>query len=339
MKKVLVLFDLNQRVAPDYDWKEDFKQGNFETESDVSKALKRLGHEPKLLSLFDTLEPLLETIEKDRPDVVFNLSETFRTDRSHEPHLVGLLELLRVPYTGADPTALTLCKDKALAKKILSFHRIRTPQFHVSARARPARRLTGLRFPVFVKPMSSEGSEGIAQAALCDDDRSALERVAFLHERMASDVLVEEYVEGREIYAGVLGRDRLQVLPLVELFVEGKPIGDDSAAESAPRFFTWKAKWDEAYRKKWRIRSGAPAPFANGIEKKIAEVARRASRVLRIRGYGRVDMRLTPAGEIYVIEVNPNPALAHDDEFAKAAARADIAYDQLIGRILSFAER
>ena len=337
-KKVLVLFDLNQRTAIDHDFKEEFKQEAFETESDVSRALKKLGHEPRPLALFDTFAPLIEILEKDRPDVIFNLSEAYRTDRAHEPHLVGMLELLDIPYTGADPTALMLCKDKALAKKILTFHRIKTPSFTVSSRARPFKRLRHLKFPVFVKPLATEGSEGIAQAALCEDEKSAVERVKFLHDSLSTDVMVEEYIEGREIYASVIGNDRLQVLPLIELFVENKPLGHEDAADGAPRFFTYKAKWDAAYRKKWGIRSGPPKDLDEGIARKIAETARRVCHSLRIRGYGRVDLRLTAAGEIYVIEANPNPGLASSDEFAKAAARADIGYDSLVSRILQFAE-
>jgi len=336
VKRVLVMFDVNEVLPPDHDFKDDLKTDEYETEKDVIRALKRLGHETRLLAIYDSLTPLMQAVEEFKPDVVFNLAESFRHDRHHEPHIVGTLELLGVPHTGADSTALTLCKDKALAKKILDFHRIRTPRFTVSGRARPIRRLKNLRYPVFVKPLTSEGSEGIARGALCNDEPTAIERMTFLHQSQETDVLIEEFVEGRELYVGVLGKERLQVLPLVELFVGGAPIGEDTP-DDAPRFFTYKAKWDAAYRKKWGIRSGPPDELPEATIKKIGEIARRVCRVLRIKGYGRLDVRLTAAGEIYVIEVNPNPGLAAGDEFAMAAKRAEIDYDSLISRILGFA--
>jgi D-alanine-D-alanine ligase len=248
--------------------------------------------------------------------------------------VVGLLEMMGVPYTGASPEALTLCKDKSLAKKILSFHRIKTPRFVLSPKKRPLRSLKPLAYPVFVKPIASESSEGIAQAALAEDQKSALDRVAFLHEKLASDVLIEEYVEGRELYAGVLGNERLKAFPLIELFVGDEPIGAKNAPEGAPKFFTYKAKWDNAYRKRWDIRSGKPRSLSPERAKKAAQLARRACSVLRVNGYARVDLRLTEAGELYVIEVNPNPGLARLDEFAQAAALAGIDYEALIERIV-----
>ena len=333
---VLVLFDLNQEVPAGHDWfAEDFKTEAFETENDVCRALKRLGHNVTPLSLYEDLSPLLARVAADpKPDLVFNLSEAFRVDRRHEPHVVALLELLRMRYTGADPTALAVCKDKALAKKILSFHKIRTPRFVVSPRNRPLKRIAQISFPAFVKPLSTEGSEGIAQAARVEDEKAALERVKFVHEHQKTDALVEEFIEGRELYAGVIGNERLQSLPLVELFVAGEPLGDEAAPQGAPKFFTYRAKWDAAYRKKWRIKAGPPRDLAPEIESRIGEIARRVYHSLGVTGYGRVDLRLTPQGEIYVIEVNPNPGLAQSDEFAKAAARGKLSYPELVTRIV-----
>ena len=336
---VLVLFDLNVRVEEGYDFKEEFKTENFETEADVCRALRKLGHAAEPMSLFDEkdLERLLARIQSRKPDLVFNLSEAFRTIRRHEASIVALLEMLEVRYTGADSTALAVCKDKALAKKILSFHKIRSPRFLVSPKSRPVKKLRNVTFPVFVKPTDAEGSEGIAKGALAEDEKSALERCAFIHESLGSDALVEEFIEGREIYAGVLGNERLQSLPLVELLIGNAPVGAEEAPEGAPRFFTYKAKWDAAYRKKWQIRAGAPKELPEDLERKIGEVARKAYKALHVNGYGRVDLRVRPDGEIYVIEVNPNPGLASSDELAKAATRAGIEYETLIERIVNMA--
>lgn len=332
----VVLFDLNQPVDAGYDFREELRQEGFETERDVKRALEKLGHTAQPMSLFDEsdLEIFLARVKKKRPDLVFNLAEAFRTDRRHEASIVSLLEMLALRYTGSDARALAICKDKALAKKILSFHRVKTPGFLVSAKARPLKRLKPLRFPVFVKPVDTEGSEGIAQAALAADEAAAIERVRFVHESLGTDALVEEFIDGRELYSGVIGNDRLQSLPPIELLVENRSVGDESLSDGAPRFFTYKAKWDAAYRKKWNIRAGVPKDLDAETEQRIAETARKAYHSLGVTGCARVDVRVKADGEIWVIEVNPNPGLAQSDEFAKAAARADIGYESLIERIV-----
>jgi D-alanine-D-alanine ligase len=235
---------------------------------------------------------------------------------------------MKVPYTGAGPDALMLCKDKALAKKLLAYHRIRVARFVVSSRDRPLRRLGKFAYPAFVKPIGEESSDGIALASLAKNEAEALERTRFLHERFESDAMIEEYVEGRELYLGVLGNKRLTVFPPREIFF-GEPPQEDS-----PRFATAKAKWDDAYRKKWKIRNGPAGPLPHGLERKLAELARKVYRILSIRGLGRIDARLTQEGEVVVIEANPNPSLAKEDDFAQAALQVGIGYEALIQKIL-----
>jgi D-alanine-D-alanine ligase len=243
--------------------------------------------------------------------VVFNLCETFFSDRAHEPNVPALLELMKVPYTGAGPDALMLCKDKALAKKLLAYHKVRVARFVVSSRERPLRRLRKFTFPAFVKPVGEESSDGIARASLAKTEEEAIERARFLHDRFESDALIEEYVDGRELYVGVMGNKRLTVLPPREIFFGEPPVGEDG-----PRFATAKAKWDDAYRKKWRIRNGPAGTLPPGVERK-----------------------LTPQGEIVVIEANPNPSLAKEDDFAQAAAQVGISYEALIQKLLENAVR
>jgi D-alanine-D-alanine ligase len=334
---VLVLFDVSRPVPPDHDFTEAFKDPGFETEGNVCEALRALGHQVRTHPVHAELVPLVERLTQNPPQLVFNLCESFNLRREHEAHLVGVLEMLGLPYTGVGTVGLTLCHDKSLAKKVLTFHHARTPKFALSLRQRPLKALRPLRPPVFVKPLNTESSEGIALAALATDEKSALERVAFIHERLQADALVEEYIEGRELYCGVLGNERLRALPLVELLVGDGSVGAEDAAPGAPRFFTWKAKWDEAYRKKWNIRSGPPQELPAKLAHHCQEVARRACKVLRVKGYARVDMRLKPGGELYVIEVNPNPGLARGDEFAQAAARSGLSYEALIDKIVSLA--
>src|SRR5262249_50368587 len=200
----------------------------------------------------------------------------------------------------------------------------------VSHRQQPLRRLRRFVYPAFVKPAGEESSDGISQASFARDEAEALERVRFLHDKLHCDALIEEYIEGRELYAAVLGGRQLTVFPAREIFFEQVP-------EDAPKFATFKAKWDDAYRKKWGIKNAAAGPLPEGVDKKLAYLARKVYRLLKIRGPGRLDVRLTPAGELVVLDANPNPSLAQEDDFAQAALAAGIEYDVLIQRILDAA--
>jgi D-alanine-D-alanine ligase len=342
--RILVLFDVHRRIGPDETFSVRSLRTEEEkpTEADVLACLRKLGHEVETLAAFDDVRGVFDKVDAFKPEVVFNLCETFFSDRAHEPNIPALLELMKVPYTGAGPDALMLCKDKAVAKKLLAFHRIRVARFVVSSRERPLRRLGRFSYPAFVKPIGEEASEGIARASLARNEQEAIERAGFLHERFESDALIEEYVEGRELYLGVLGNKRLTVFPPREIFFGQPATGPearDQAGDDAPRFATAKAKWDEAYRKKWKIRNGPAAALPPRVDKKLAELARRVYRVLNIRGLGRIDVRLTSAGEVVVIEANPNPSLAKEDDFAQAAAQVGIAYEALIQKILENALR
>jgi len=326
--KVLVLFDINRRTAPDEAFSpRTLKQEDKPTEADVLRCLTRLGHEVETLAAFDDVVAIVEKIKSFAPDVVFNLLESFHDDRSNEPNIPALLELMKVRYTGAGPEALLLCKDKALAKKVLAYHRVRVARFAVSHRKRPLKRLRNLSFPVFVKPIGEESSDGISQASFTRGESEAIERARFLHEKFHCDVMIEEYVDGRELYLSLLGNQKVTVFPPREIFFDQMP-------DDAPKFATSKAKWDDAYRKKWGIRNGAANTLPEGVEQKLTRVARKVYRLLKIRGAGRIDVRLTPVGEVVVIEANPNPSLAHEDDFAQSAAAAGLEYDILIQKLL-----
>jgi len=334
--KVLVLFDLSRRVDPDENFtlkalrQEEMKP----TEADVISCLRGLGHEVEQLAVYDNVRDMFDKIGSFAPEVVFNLCETFFHDRAHEPNIPALLDLMKVRYTGASPEALLLCKDKALAKKLLSFHRIRVAQFVVSHRAHPLRSLKRFRFPAFVKPVSSEASDGISKASFTQNEAETLERAAFVHENFQSDALIEEYIEGRELTVGVLGNPRPLTLPPRETF-----FGMAEEDESAPHFSTTKAKFDDAYRKKWKIRNGKADALPEGAAYQLARTARHAYRILKIRGLCRLDVRLTEKGEVIVIDVNPNPSLARGDDFAASAKEKGIEYEALIQRILDNAVR
>jgi D-alanine-D-alanine ligase len=329
--KILVLFDLAHAAKPGEVFSpESLKEQDKPTEASVLECLTRLGHQVETLAVFDNVIAIVEKLEACKPDVVFNLSESFHHDRSHEPNIPALLELMKARYTGSGPDALLLCKDKALAKKVLAYHRVHSPHFVVSHPARPLRRLRRFVYPAFVKPAAEESSDGISKASFVRNEQEALERVRFIHQKFTCDALIEEYVEGRELYLSVLGNNRLKVLPPRELFFQQVP-------EDAPKFATYHVKWNEPYRKKWGIENRRAEPLPEGVEEELAKLARKVYRLLKIRGFGRIDVRLTPQGDVFVIEANPNPSLAEDEDFAQSAADAGIGYDALIQEILNAA--
>jgi D-alanine-D-alanine ligase len=332
--KVLVLFDVAYRVLAatggTFSPQELKEEQDKPTEADVLACLQRLGHEVDTLAVFDDVACILDKLKNFEPEVVFNLTESFHSSRAHEPNIPALLELMRVKYTGARPDGLMLCKDKALAKKVLAYHRVRVPHFVISTEQRPLKRLRRFVYPAFVKPVGEESSDGIAQASFAKSEEEALERARFIHEKFQCDALIEEYIDGRELYLSVMGNRKLTVLPPREIFFHEVP-------DDAPKFATFKAKWDDSYRKRWGIQNGPATELPRGVEEKLARLARKVYRVLKIRGFGRVDVRLTPAGEVVVIEANPNPSLACEDDFAQSAATAGMPYDALIQKILDTA--
>jgi D-alanine-D-alanine ligase len=329
--KILILFDVARPADPNETFSaRSLKEEDKPTEADVLRCLKRLGHDVETLAVFDNVTDIVEKLKAYAPDVVFNLSESFYQDRAHEPNIPALLELMKVPYTGSGPEALLLCKDKALAKKVLAYHHLRSPHFVVSHRTHPLRRLRRFIYPAIVKPACEESSDGISQASFVREEHEAIARARFIHQKFNCDALIEEYIEGRELYVSVLGNHRLTVFPAREIFFEQVP-------EDAPKFATFHAKWNEAYRKKWGIKNGAAKELPEGVQEHLANLARKVYRLLKIKGFARVDVRLTPQGEVFLLEVNPNPSLAADEDFARSAADAGLGYDSLIQEILNTA--
>jgi D-alanine-D-alanine ligase len=329
--KVLLLFDVAQPVAPDFAYTgEEFLQEAKTAEANVLASLERLGHEVVTMAVFDNIPAVVERVKALAPTVVFNQCESFYGNRAFEPNIPALLDLMKIPYTGSRPDGLLLCKDKALAKQVLSHHRVRVPRFVVSHIKSPLRRLRHFGYPAFVKPIGEESSDGIAKASFVRDEKEAIERLRFLHQKFNSDAMVEEYIEGRELYVSVLGNRRRVVFPPREIFFEHVP--DDE-----PKFATSHAKWNDAYRKKWGITNGPAAELPEAMQKDLRKLARNLCEWLRIRGFGRIDIRLSPRNEMFVIEANPNPSLAAEDDFAQSANADGMTYDALIQEILNAA--
>lgn len=300
----------------------------WQTEYDVAKALRELGHEARFLGVADDLGPIRRLVDEWRPHVIFNLLMEFQDVGVFQVHVTSYLELLGVPYTGCNPRGILLSRDKALSKQILRYHRIPTPAFAVFGPGRRVRARRDLAFPLFVKSVDEEASLGIAQASVVRDEDQLRERVRFLHERIGGDALAEEYIDGRELTIGVLGNQRLQTFPIWEMFFENLP-------EGAVPIATARAKWNREYQERSGIRSGGADPLPAGAAERIARMARRIYRALGLSAYARIDLRLAPDGRAYVLEANATPDLKEDEDFARSALAAGIPYPALIQRIVS----
>src|SRR6266487_4279752 len=325
--KVLALFDAIRPTTLDQDLGEELKTEDWKTEANVLEALQQLGWDTEHLAIFDDTDLIRQKFQSFQPELIFNLADQFKNNRAFDQNIVSFLELHDVPFTGCGSTGLTLCKHKGISKKILGYHRIRVPDFVVIPRGKRVVRPKRLAFPILVKPLKEEASLGISQASFVENDDQFKERVQFIHEKYDNDVIAEEYIEGRELYVSILGNHRLDVFPIRELVFKEVPPDE-------PKIATYKAKWDEEYRKRWGLRNR----FAEGLDPAVAgrieQICKRIYRLLTIDGYARLDLRVSPGNEVYFIEANPNPILAEDEDFAQAAGKAGLAYPQLIDRII-----
>jgi D-alanine-D-alanine ligase len=303
----------------------------WRTEYDVISHLKSSGHEVRPIGISDSLSELRRAILDWKPNIVFNLLEEFDGIVTYDQHVVAFLELMRQPYTGCNPRGMLLSRDKVLSKQLLSYHRIPTPQFLVFPRGRKLRIPRKLRYPLFVKSSTEDASLGIAHASVVVDERQLAERVAFMQEQIHSDALVEQYIEGRELYVGVLGNDRLKVLPVWEMSFGSLP-------ESLPAIATRKVKWDRGYQRKYGITTAAAAPLPEGTAARLEQLSKRIFRALHLTGYARMDFRLRADGALFVLEANANPNLSAAEDFAQSALSAGIDYPALLHRIVQLGE-
>lgn len=325
--KVTVMLD--EATVPEGDPGFEQVPEEWSTEHHVILALRNLEHQVDVLPVGRRVEPIVESLGRIRPDIVFNLTELFRDDRRHDTNIAALLEMLDVRYTGAGPLGLMLCRNKGLCKQLLSTRKIRVPGFAVLTPGKVARIPKSLRFPLVVKPLFEDGSTGISNASLVSDLGELKDRVQMVHDRWKQPAIAEEYIDGRELYVGLLGNQRVKVLPAREVTFGNTESG-------APKLATYHVKWNEQYQEKWRIDFGF-ADLDRKLAERVARVCRRAYHLLQIHDYGRIDLRITPEGDIFVLEANPNPDIAYGEEVAEAADRAGIPYEKLIDRILSLA--
>ncbi|HEU5039253.1 MAG TPA: hypothetical protein VFT84_00430 [Gemmatimonadales bacterium] len=295
----------------------------------VARTLRRLGHRVSVLGVHGDVKRLITGLSRRRPDLVFNLMEMFGDNVFGDIPVTGLLDLLGLRYTGSGPGELYLSQDKGLTKKLLAFEEILYPRFAVFSREAAFETGGNLRMPLFVKPLRSDASLGIGGKSLVHDAVALMERVTAIRKELNDNALAEEYIEGREFYVGVLGNITPKALPPVEIDFTGFP-------EGVPKVMDSKAKWDER-SKEYKGTRSVMATLPDELRARLQKVAVDAYRALRVRDYGRVDLRLTDTGDIYVLEVNASCYLERTGEFAMSAAAAGLDYPRLIEQIVNLA--
>lgn len=326
--RVLLLVDKDLIPEPvplaqvDPDWR---------TEWDVFTTLERRGHTVVAIGVHDDLRPIRQAVEEFAPTVVFNLLEAFDDVGVFDQNVVSYLELLKIPYTGCNPRGLTLARDKSIARKLLAYHRIPAPDFAVVPVGRTPVVPRRLGYPLIVKSLTYESSVGISQASVVANAEQLATRVKFIHDTLGTAAIVEQFVDGRELYVGVLGNQRLRVLPVWEMTFD-KMTGDNW------RIATERVKWNVAYQRKHGIDTGQ-AELDDAVAARIQHLARRTYRALELSGYARIDFRMDAQGRAYVIEANPNPQIAEHEDFAESAQKADLPYGILLERIVALGLR
>ena len=321
------------QVPPDDVSGHDVETAPWRTEYDVLKTVRHeLEHDVHVLGVKDDLAGIRQANEEFKPHIAFNMLEAFHEVGTFDQNVVAYLELLRLPYTGCNPRGMLLARDKALSKKLLHYHRVPVPEFAVVARGRKPKVSKRLTFPMMVKSLTQDASIGIAQASVVDDENKLGERVQFIHDSIQTDAIVEHYVQGRELYCGVIGNQRLQVFPVWEMTFGKMPEGQH-------RIATERVKWNPKYQEKMGVETGEAKNLPPGAAERIQHVSRRVYKTLELSGYARIDLRLDEQGNVYVLEANPNPQIARTEDFAASAAAAGLPYPALLQRILTTGQR
>ena len=330
MKRLRVLVLMHDYLVPPADISgHDPSTAQWKTEYDVLSTLRNeLGHDVHELGVKDDLAGIRQANDEFKPHIAFNLLEAFHEIGTFDQNVVAYLELLRLSYTGCNPRGMLLARDKSLSKKLLQYHRIPVPDFLMVRRGRKPRLSKRMIFPLIVKSLTQEASIGISQASVVEDEVKLRERVQFIHDSIGTDAIVEEYINGRELYCGVVGNQRLSVLPVWEMQFDKMP--DDQH-----RIATERVKWNAKYQEKMGIKTGPAKDLDPAVATQVQHLSKRTYQVLELSGYGRVDLRLDSQGRVRVIEANPNPQIARLEDLAESAAAADLPYPALIQRILT----
>jgi D-alanine-D-alanine ligase len=332
MRKARILALVHDHLVPPRDTKGiDVREAEWKMEYDVIETLREIGHEVRVRGVHDDLRGIRATVQSFTPHICLNLLEAFAGVTTFDQNVVSYLELLRLPYTGCNPRGLILARDKALSKKLLAYHRIPVPDFTVVGLGRRASLPRRLRFPLIVKSVFFESSAGISQASVVENDDQLAKRVTFIHENLGTAAIVEQFIDGRELYVGVLGNERLEVFPVWEMSFADMP-------DNRWRIATERVKWSTRYQKTHGIMTAA-AVLDEATDARIRNIAKRTYRALDLSGYARIDMRLDDEGRPFVLEANPNPNLAYGEDFAESAEKTGLTYERLLDRIIGLGLR
>jgi len=297
-------------------------------EQDILSALTELGHSARFVGVSDSIDVVTEAIKIHQPDIIMNLLDEFNGSVLHEPNIAAYLELLEIPYTGCNSKGLVLARDKALTKKLFEFHRVPTPWFSLFPKGQKISILETIPYPVIVKSVFEESSLSISQASVVDDEKALIKRIRFLHDTTGMDVMAEAFIEGRELYVGMIGHEPLRTLPIWELIFGKKP---------KHTVATYQVKFNPKYQKRWKIDSQRAEGISPLTEKQIIKACQVAYRALSLSGYVRFDLRLKDDGRFYFLEANPNPDLSQEEDFGEAAKCSGLPYADLIQLILDSA--
>lgn len=330
--RISVVFDTPYEGWTDEDFKQEVAAEVEEPEYEVAEALMANGHEVLLVGVHDDLTQLVEEVRDFEPDLVFNCGEGFHGDSSLDYVFAAILDAEGFPYTGTAPIGLLTSRNKAMSKKLLAYHGIRVPSFQAYRLHDRVNGAPDLRFPLIVKPLQADASEGIAKASIVKDVKQLAERVAFVHDSFEQPAIAEEFIDGRELYVSSIGNDEsLQILPTIEM------IFDKERNEPHERIATRFAKWDVPYRERKGIRNVFARPIAQSALAEIETACRMAFRALWLSDYARLDVRLTPNNEVWVMEANANPFISFGHDMANAAEKAGMDYYAFIQRLVQIA--
>lgn len=326
MKKlnITVLVDQGEISASDPDFL--YPPEEPITEYHVIETLRELGHNVSVLGADKNVENMIRGFKEYEPELIFNLTEHLAGDRKFDKNIASFIEMMDIPFTGTGSTGLLLTRDKRLCKQLLSLHRIRVPKFVFFPFKKTIKLSKTIKFPLVVKPVLEDSSEGISNASIVESEDALRDRVKFVHEGWKQGAIAEEYIDGREFYVGVIGNKKLRVLPIRECRFNFE-------GSEGPRLATYRVKWNPEYRKKWKI-SFDFADIETQIMKKIERTCKKVFKILQLKDYARIDIRLTSEGDIYILEANANPDIGYGDEFAESAEKGGISYLDLIQQII-----
>ena len=327
-KKILIL--VHKKLIPDLENEvdeNDRDQKAWITEYDVSTALIKKGYSITILGLDSSLNELTLALESKIYDCVFNLLEEFNNQTQMESKVVSLMELYEQSYSGCSSKGLLIAKDKALSKKIFKFHHIDTATFFTMPLGRKKNPPKSIKYPQIVKCLYEEASFSLAKASVVSNREKLLSRIRYIHTKLHQDVICEEFIEGREIYLAVIGEKNLKTLPPMELFFE-------NVENPQKEIYSSRAKWNEKHRQRNGIRT-RPAQLNQNLLEKVINICKKTYRCLNLTGYARIDLRITKNNKIFVLEANPNPNIAKDDDFAKSASLKGISYEDLIESLIN----